>query len=70
VVYNHPSDKHAKQDAKHEPAVYDAPLMRVKCIIHERPWTGTKALVHGEEADIPEELAERMIDLKQVERVK
>lgn len=52
-----------------EPASeFDAPV-RVRCIVHTRPFTDKKALNHEEEADVSAEVAEIMLKRKQVELV-
>jgi hypothetical protein len=69
MVYNHPSDKHAKHE--HEKHEEEKPnTVRVKCIVHNRPSTDTRALAFGEEADVPEEIAKIMEEHNFVERVK
>lgn len=47
---------------------FDGPVA-VRCIVHSRPFTDKKGLVFGEEATVPAEVAEAMLNKKQVELV-
>jgi len=61
------------EDTKHEdhPEPAHAPAtVRVKCIVHNYPWTDTKPLDFGEEADVSEAIAKLLEKRKFVERVK
>jgi hypothetical protein len=51
-----------------EPAGFDGPVT-VRCIVKTEPWTDKKALAHGEEAEVPADVAEAMLKNKQVELV-
>ena len=45
---------------KGKPAKRAAPAAkttRIRCIVVNRPWTHQRPLEHGEEADVPEEVA-------------
>jgi hypothetical protein len=44
-----------------------APTVRVKCVVHTKPWTHEKHLAHGEEAHVPQHVADVMLKNGQVE---
>lgn len=44
-------------------------LVRVRCVVHSRPFTHERGLSHGEEADVPMDIASAMEALGQVEVV-
>lgn len=55
-----------------DPHDWDAPpeveaTVRVRCIVHSRPWTHLRGLAHGEEAEVPAYIAALMIEKGQVE---
>ena len=68
MTKRHDHDWDEKQQPESVPVAEG--MVRVKCIVSNRPWTDTKALDKDEEADVPEALAKLMEDNKQVERVK
>lgn len=50
-----------------EPEAPSAPKMtRVKCCIHNKPWTHLKPLEFGEEAIVPDDVALMMSERNQV----
>lgn len=57
------------QSTTDQAADWDAPVetKRVRCIVHTRPHTHLKGLAHGEEADVPPDVAALMLKRGQVE---
>lgn len=47
----------------------DTGPVRVRCIVHNRPFTHEKGLDHGEEATVPPDVAALMLERGQVELV-
>lgn len=54
-------------DTTEEPA--SPSLIRVRCIVHNKPHTHRGALEHGQEQDVPEDVADAMLNKGQVELV-
>jgi hypothetical protein len=67
---HHDVDWDKEGQDKHETAKKSPPAegkVRVRCISHAGPWTDTKSLAHGEEADVSPEVAKILKDRKLVE---